>query len=458
MPVVAWWTKRTPENRQLLRERCAEWITDVVCRTRAGPGGQPPQQYVFPADLREAAREAALAHLDANTLACTGTSLAEMTEGFFDNALADDSLADFSFDQRLRLRFPEYVGAVAAYHLLARARTAVHRHQAGQLLIGLLRTPLERTARERLRGRNLSWTVDQALDGLLGEEDRPHRLVRGWIRNPPDSLTHALAQARTALSWEMSGLARRQGDVNAEEYPEDLPRQQLPVEGPKDTGYGQVPDLLEELWPVACQAARGFPRRQGRLLLPWLMLGGISHHARPEGLWLDQRVRHLVQPTFIRALQNAQVLGPNFVQQVYRREVSRLMEQHGLLDAIRRVFLRLLRDRDDWHPLSDAVLGCHSIADLIALGGQRRSPQALGWDLFIDVGRETARRLRDGVETAAPPPALASGVPGPVALTDWLETALRVQTPERAHLSWVAQQLCACFATGPDWVAFLRTL
>jgi hypothetical protein len=419
MAASAYWYDRTPANRERLLQQALEWVRQVVSRF-TDVDGRPT--YVYPCTLREQAETAAVRHLEQVTLAYRDDRLADWTEGFLDDNLADDSLAGFSVPQRIDLCFPQFLEALTCYFLLRLSYTFFHRRLAGEHLLGALRLPLTRAVRKRVpRGHNLAWTIDQALDRLVHSTDESaHRFILSWCRNPPSSLRHAINAAALALQRAVSEVISRHRDVDTA----GLPAVAVPPSPAPDTG-----DPQQDLLGIACRAVLDMPTDKGRSVQPWLMLGGVSHRKKPPKPW--KLVPGLEQPALIDAL--AMGGGPNWLQQQYRPRIDWLMRVHGAGAVIARLF--------------ESVHAEEPAPEL---------PPNAGWNAFIAVGAETARQIAAGLlaQTGFSDP-LFTDILSPADLQDYLRWRHANKELTRQLLVSIASRLCGRHRTATDWAAFL---
>lgn len=104
--------------------------------------------------------------------------------------------------------------------------------------------------------------------------------------------------------------------------------------GPGGIVINEVLDLVEEsrrsallisreIYKIASSAITGFTDRSGRQLFLAMVLGGLSHRMVDRLRSSNQNTQYLVQPDFIRFLQN---MNPNFVQQWFNEPMQQEVE------------------------------------------------------------------------------------------------------------------------------------
>jgi hypothetical protein len=240
-------------------------------------------------------------------------------------------------------------------------------------------------------------------------------------------------------------------------------------------------ELLDALYPIACQVTAGVPNDGGRRLFLWLILGGVSHTKRSE----ERAAKpHLVQPALIAALSDR--FGNNFVRH-YQNQVNRgfAAGDGSYWAAARSRLLEVLEQdglsADRLHQLCDflgespeqgmARLARALKAKVEQKRGAKESPKAatiesnreepspapIGWHLFLEVGRQTFSKINAGYlgELERFVDELSRSADPVAVVRHWLRSERTGPAPERAVVAGATEYLCQRTRSMSGWHEYL---
>jgi hypothetical protein len=369
--------------------------------------------------------------------------------------------------------FQSFIVALSCYHLLRRSEEPLLRTQIAECLLLSLSIPVESISLAITVDRETDPADDEIVDRLAGS------LVHQWSEATPSDFGTIVGAAKKRGEWGTLDILRDRGKLLQAAAVKTSQQDSF-----EDQRVYVLHELLDALYPIACQITEGVPNDRGRRLFLWLILGGVSHTRANEERAAKS---HLVQPALIAALIDR--FNANFIRN-YQNRVnqgfaagngaywaearSRLLEvlqQDGLSTEQ----LRQLRDflgespEEGMARLADAA-GAPKVKAVRKKSAAKSpttaatepnegapSPAPIGWHLFLEVGRQTFTRIKAGhlkeMERFADE---LSRSADPVAdVRNWLCPKGTGLTPERAVVAGATDYLCQQTRSMSGWLAYL---
>jgi hypothetical protein len=448
------------------------WVLGTLVRLRL-PNPESGTAAPLPVDLQNEVARATVAHVRRQVEGVKLTSFLKYLRKYF-----ADPTDPTNQDNSLKT----YVAALSCYLLAQLLTETWERTQALEWLGAALGRPIEAVLGPKTR-----WAI--GMEPAVADAASKN-LVTTWTSTPPNSFEDAVRQARDQAVADMNDWMKKRRK-----------QQSAYAMIKRDPGYRWQHDpilaskfirneLLEALYPLTCRVARRLDNDRGQQLLPWLVLGGVAHTARCERR--ANVAPHLVQPALIEILKKK--FGNNFIRNVYARRVSRLFDdqRERYWDLARWRLLELLGLQlfEEQVRYWEYFIGPDSRAGIAGIDRHCRlqmqspvgreqadreveaegeesafPPPGLGWELFLENGELTFRKLSEkeltgtaNVENAfsredRPEQVARHHLQGLRSATDASESA---EVPSRKSVAGIAGFFCRRTKTLTDWTGRIQ--
>lgn len=473
MNVVMQWRRDcsspSPELVERMLERIREWIDDALQRAK------------LPASFRKRVTKEAEKYLTENclnrspkNLNHSGDELRQLTDGFLFESdiyrMMTEGMMEknLSYAEALAFFFPQFIAAVALFYSMRIARP-FERERAAQTFLASLRIPMMRVVVEKVGDTHMS---ESALDRLAKKPNLVEALIQNVIGEKPFSFANAIALATEAAknqaidvqrtTHEMAlgrGLDNEEDAVRglddfAEEQgmrPGRSSESGLDDERPNnDSAPIAMPEMLDELFPVAFRVARCFPNEQlsrnGKKkdwrtikTLLHLMLGGVHSKKQSSEPWC--RLEWGLQPDIIDDVQKGTAGGENWVRDI-EEIVGRLLRESGYDDAVlsavsqaRKNLLRVV-DEETMPSLEDL----RELDQLLDRAREGTWSDSEGWIRYVAIGEAAADQLAEQL-VAPNPPAKFTQNTAAGTIAHWLFDKKFPSPPPPSKVAWAVREL-----------------